>query len=87
MSKCVVITKRVKDLDKVTHLHFGLPDDFPVECKEYDSFQEAMTAHWNIGPRDLMLEETYKAEQRNNEQVYAKMFRVLRWWHWTYWWG
>lgn len=75
--KYVAITKTVADLEKPTKLQKKLPKEYPLECKEYETFEEALAAH-PYG--QLMSTEQYNCYQSGIKIIHRHVMNQKPWW-------
>lgn len=78
----VAIIKTVGDFGKdISELHKGLPADYPVACKEYETEQEAKAAHPGCKIMDAAHYRGY-ADGMNMLYKHVKESGTKKWWQW-----
>lgn len=75
----VVIVKTVADLEKPEPTQVGFPPNYPIECREFDSFEEAYDSC--PGYEILTAEEYEKFHQSlMNDFKLAEIKPDIPWW-------
>lgn len=73
----VVVTKRIKDLKKIPKELYGVDPEFPLDCAEYLTRDEAETKHPGAA---IVTSEEYNAHKSEMDGIYEKTWKKIPWW-------
>lgn len=78
--KYIAIVKTVADLHKPKGVHKKLPKEYPLECKECDSYEEAKALVPGDSHGRVMSAEAYQSYHAGIKIIHRHVVNQKSWW-------